>query len=827
MIPGPCVIRRESFACHRIASRRLAHHGSLALALLLALAPHHVRAQQAAAPAKQAEPAQTKSTTGEDDDAAEDEIVVTGQPMRGAAITKVPPVVTINATTIRALGAFDLREVFQAIAPEIGNGRDEPGRNDAARNEPTRNDAARSDSGQQTSTPVVLVNGQRIADFASIREFPPETVSRIEVFPEKVALEYGYGPDRRVVNVVLRSDYRALTLLGRFTAAPGNGRSIYRGKVNLVRIHANSYWALGADLVHQSPAYAATTLGTPGSTASVPDHTLLAQDDHLTLNAASTSEIGKTSAQFTARLDLDSLQSRPGLSVEDGALLAGQGAANLIAGPLYRRDQMVEAQTNATLNGKVGDWRWSFVGNLDEMTHVIHTTPAEGGDGFASFLLPSPGLLGSRCGMNDASCVSTTTRVASADTFFNGNLFVLPAGPVTSALRAGVSLTDLDSASLIDADRNRLQRGQESASVNLNAPLTSRGSALGAISLGLNGGVDGLSDFGALPTIGSTLEWSPVRPIDFLATFNHSRQAPTLLQLGEATLDTPDLRQFDFVTDTTTIVRQSTGGNGGLRAQTSDIASARLQVTPFRARDLTFSGEYSRERIHDPFAIVSAATAATLAALPQNFTRSATGYLAAVNLNPINFDHRDRQQLRFGLTFSTAFGATPPPGSRRPQRNQFQIALYDTWRLQDAIVLRSGQARLNLLDHDIIGNTGGTPDHEIELQTSLATRYWSLNLNADWQTPTSAYAGATRQDKLTFTQGILLAARLQINLTEQHWLVRRLPFLRGNLNLSAENLLGAHLRVRDANGTVPLAYSDDYLRPAGQTFRITLRKRFR
>jgi iron complex outermembrane receptor protein len=250
-------------------------------------------------------------------------------------------------------------------------------------------------------------------------------------------------------------------------------------------------------------------------------------------------------------------------------------------------------------------------------------------------------------------------------------------------------------------------------------------------------------------------------------------------------------------------------------------------VKPLRSSDLTLSAEYTRERTRNPILNISAATAATMAAFPDRYTTSAEGYLTSMDLGPVNGYRRDRQQVRWGLSYSTAFGAAWPAGAKAPGRDQFQIALYDTWRLQDDVVLRNDLPSLDLLGHDIISDQGGTPTHEIELQTSVSTRAWSVNANLDWQTDTSALAGIASQDRLTFSQGVQLGLKLQLNLEEQHWLIRRLPFLRGYLNISADNLLGAHTRVHDSSGGVPPAYSDDYLHPTGPTFRLTLRKHFR
>lgn len=793
-----------------------------ALFLLCSLSTGAAHAQDAApTPAPPSSGTQgsteTSAEAAEAAEEAQDQIVVTGRPQRGAVVTDVPAEVSLGAAAIRALGAADLKEVFDELAPEIKGGNSEPG--------------------AAPKTPIVLVNGQRIAAFTSIQDLPPEAVLRVEVFPEKVALQYGYGPGQSVVNVVLRSSYRALTLLGRDTLAPENWRGIYRAKVDLLRINENSHWNVDLDYRHLDPIYAGTTVAGPALTAAgdtnVPAHTLATQDDGLTISGATTSMIGQVTAELTGRLDLDALQSRPGLSDEDGDLLAAENLGNLATGPLSRIDRTVDAQTNLTLNGKLDGWRWSFIGNLDEKTRVTDTDVASTTDGMGAVLLPSPGLLGDRCHGTNAGCVSTTTRTAGGDLYLNGNLFSLPAGNVTAALRTGFAFSGIRSASPLaqqDIDRNRREG---SAQANLDFPITSADSAIGKLSIGLNGEAHAVSDFGTLSTIGSSLEWTPIKPVSILASFRREEQAPSLLQLDEAQLETPDLREYDFVQDSTAIVTRIEGGNADLKRQTSRIGNLRLQVHPIRTVDLALSAEYTIERTRNPIVDITAATTATMAAFPDRFTRSADGYLTGIDVSPVNLWRRDRQQLRWGLNYSTAFGSVRPgtggtgPGAKPPVRNQFQIALYDTWRLQDQAVLQDGQQSLNLLKGDLISDGGGTPQHELELQTTIATNAWSADVSADWQTPTTANSGSLAQDRLTYSQGIKLNMRLQINLTNQHWLTRRLPWLRGNLNLSADNLLGAHTKVHDSSGAVPSAYGESYLNPTGRTFRITLRKRFR
>jgi len=788
--------------------------GGRSAAFLLAVGLYAGTAQaQAVAVA----PKVSSADSADADDAADDAnnaIVVTGQRQRGSVATEVPAEVSIGPAAIRALGAADLDEVFQDLAPEI--------------------DTSGSGIARTAPAAVVLVNGQRIAGFSSVKDFPPEAIDRIEIFPEKVALQYGYGADQRVVNIVLRSRYHALTLLFRDTLAPDNWRGIYRAKLDLVHIDDNSHWNIDLDYRHADPIFAGSTLAaSPDDDGNTPKHTYATQDDHLTTSGSATRNIGGVAAELTGSLDLDAQQSRPGLSDEDGELLAGEGLSNLATGPLTRIDRTVEAQTALTLNGKIDTWHWSFIGRLDDTTRVTRTDPAADVPGLATILLPSPGLLGHRCDVGiDTDCVSTNTRTASGDFYLNGNLASLPAGSVTASLRTGFVFSGIRSDSPLAPQGTQRNRDEGNAQANLDFPITSHASPLGKISAGINGELRQLSDFGTLSTIGSTFEWSPIEPVDILATYSHQQDAPSLVQLDEGALATPDLREYDFVQDNTAIVQRIDGGNADLQRQTSQIEKLRLQVSPLRSVNLQLSAEYTMQRTRNPIASLSAATAAAMAAFPDRFTRNDDGYLTAIDVSPVNLDHRDQQQLRWGINYATPFGTAHSDLSangkpKPPARSQFQIALYHTWRFQDDVVLRQGQPKLNLLDGDLISDGGGTPTHQIELQTTVSTGAWSADVNAVWQSRTTADAGLLSQDRLTYSQGITLNLRLQLNLSDQVWLTRRIPWLRGNLNISADNLLGAHTKVHDSSGAVPLAFAQSYLNPTGRTFRLTLRKRFR
>ena len=55
--------------------------------------------------------------------------------------------------------------------------------------------------------PVVLLNGQRISSMREMRNIPPEAIKRMEILPEEVALRFGYRPDQRVMNFILKDNF--------------------------------------------------------------------------------------------------------------------------------------------------------------------------------------------------------------------------------------------------------------------------------------------------------------------------------------------------------------------------------------------------------------------------------------------------------------------------------------------------------------------------------------------------------------------------------------------------------------------------------------------
>lgn len=151
---------------------------------------------------------------------------------RGSVDTDIPPDVVLTSDEIMAYGASDISELLTYLEP-----------------------ITRSSSGRTDLQPVFLVNGRRISGFREIRGIPTEAIERTEVLPEAVAVQFGYRPEQRVVNFVLKADFRSTTyeLTGRVPTQ--GGRTTIEAEADLLRIAGANRWSLDLEYSRSTPLY--------------------------------------------------------------------------------------------------------------------------------------------------------------------------------------------------------------------------------------------------------------------------------------------------------------------------------------------------------------------------------------------------------------------------------------------------------------------------------------------------------------------------------------------------------------------------------------------
>lgn len=690
-----------------------------------------------------------------DEDFYGEEIIVTGSRPRGSVIGDVEPEIRLSPRDIRAFGASSIAELVEALSPQTGSTRGRGG----------------------GGGPVVLLNGRRISGFGEIRALPPEAIERVDILPEEAALAYGYRADQRVVNIVLRPRFRAVTAELEAGLATAGGRGSYEADVNILRIDDSGRWSVDIeyqradalfeserDLVQSAPSRpfalagnvaaapfggeidpalsalageTVTVAAVPASAGSAPPllsdfaaganrpavtdlgrfRTLLPATEQLNLaGTLSRTVFGDVPLTVTARLGLSGSESRLGLPQAtlivpaDNPFSPFAGDVALFryadsAGPLVRESDGRTARLGVGMNGDILPWRWTFTAAWEHSRNVSRTgtgfdlaglqSRLDAGDPALNPFAPLPaGTLAAR--PDDRSRSASQTGEARA--VFNGPLLRLPAGRVNATVAASADYRAIDSetrrAGLVQA--RDLSRSRAGLRANLDVPLAGRRegvlAAIGDLSANFNAEIEHFSDFGALRTFGAGLRWEPVERVNLAFSLTDEDGAPSMQQLGDPVLLTPNVRVFDFVRGETVDISRLEGGNPELLADNRRTLNLRLSARPFRERDLSLTANYTNSRTINPIASFPTATAEIEAAFPDRFERDAEGRLLRIDARPLNFARAERQDLRWGFNFSTPFGpqaptpamraawreragrradgAPPPEGGERPPRPQ-------------------------------------------------------------------------------------------------------------------------------------------------------------
>jgi outer membrane receptor protein involved in Fe transport len=141
------------------------------------------------------------------------------------------------------------------------------------------------------------------------------------------------------------------------------------------------------------------------------------------------------------------------------------------------------------------------------------------------------------------------------------------------------------------------------------------------------------------------------------------------------------------------------------------------------------------------------------------------------------------------------------------------------------VTIRTGLPKLDYLNGDAAGSTGGTPRHLVEAQGGYYNNGLGARLSANWRSGT--HVDSSDGNDLDFSPLATFDLRLFANLGERFDLVSKHPWLRGtSLRFEVDNLFDAKPKVRDASGEVPFNYQPDLLDPLGRTISISIRKLF-
>ena len=844
----------------------------LALASIANTAPADAIQQQ---PEPAHAPQQESSQTIDDDSFDLGTISAVTSSRRGAALGGYEPEVVLDAEQLKAYGAGTIEELMTLLEP-----------------------LTRSSRG---GSPVFLVNGRRISGFQEIRGIPPEAIERTEILPEDTALSYGYSADQRVVNFVLKQDFRSVAFQAQAKRPDRGGRTQTELETNIVRIGGTQRWTFDFEYNADSPLYETER----NIERTVQDGVVgVTSDDLLAYQSLNARRRGyEASGSYkrdlengigltvSGKIDHNNRLSYLGLPGVQAILPSTSPFSPYAddvniqrvigsAGPLSRESDSLNANINALADGYAGEWRWTVSGGLKRSE--TDTTTGRGysnvpfAAGVQAGTLDPFGDLSNLTRNPDDKAKSINTS-ANIEGVINGTLWQAPAGALISTFKAGFDTQKQEAENLrngVFSDRS-LSRDRFSASGNFNLPLINSDmeglGKFGTLSANLNLQAEDLSDFGGLHKWTAGLNWAPVEVVSFTASYASEQSAPSMAQLNDPTLPTPNVPIYDFATGQSVIITRVEGGNSGLSSEDKSVLRLGVNWKPLAEKDLRFTANYTRTDTDGVIASFPIITPEIEAALPERFTR-VDGVLTEIDARPLNFDNSLKEEIRWGLNFSSAFGkpnvaATARPseasrpegasgarpagegpragggapsgaprmgagggrgaggrgGNMLPGQGRFNVSLYHTYRLTDELTIRQGLPTIDLLDGGATGSRGGQSRNELQLQTGVFRNGMGGFLNANWSEGTRI-SGGTNGD-LNFSDIATVNLNLFADLGQRTKWVEKYPWLTGSrISIGIENLFDDRIKVTDAQGQTPPAYQPDYIDPMGRTFRINFRK---
>jgi len=549
---------------------------------------------------------------------------------------------------------------------------------------------------------------------------------------------------------------------------------------------------------------------------------------------------------------------------------------------MTRDTDALNGKAAALLDGYLGEWRYSVTGTYDRAESESTT-----GRGFNAAAIqtrlnagdPTLNPFGDLPREQLTALTDTSRSVTSGGNLegvLNGSLWEGPAGKLQSTIKFGLDTRSLESESRRSGvfAESELSRDRAYGSASLTVPIASRSrevlAGLGDLSLNFNAGYDEVSDFGGLTAVGLGANWAPREQISFVVSYNDEHGAPTIQQLNDPVVSTPNTPVFDFRTGQTVNVTRIDGGNPDLTSDNRQVAKIGVNLRPFSARDLSFSSNYTWSRTDDAITAFPTITPDLEAALPERFVRDAAGNLISFDARALNYTRAERQDLRTGFNYSRAFGKPtpgaagrpgarpggpggggmmimsgaggPPPGGgggggmrfgggpggrgggMQPGQGRFNLSIYHTYRFQDEIVIRDGLPVLDQLNGAATSARGGTPKQEVQVQAGVFRNGFGGFMNANWREGTFVDGGTSGSD-LFFSGQTTVNLNLFADLSSRAGLIAKAPWLKGSrINLGVENLFDTRLEVSSASGTLPLNYQPDFLDPQGRVVRISFRK---
>jgi len=581
------------------------------------------------------------------------QIIVSGARLRGQLDVEQAPLLELTEEDIAAEGVASIADLVTQIQNQTGSAR-----------------------GRGGGRPVILVNGIRPGNFRELFQYPPEALAKVEVFPEEVAQRFGFPPDRRVINLILKDNYSSREIEFEFEGPARGGQFVNEQEFGYLKI-ANggrlnfNFTANDASLLTEDERDIIQTPGSTSDLASDPGQaefrSLLPDTRSLETNLSWARAYLDSGITVSANASYDRSDSRS-LDGLNTVTLTDAGGESLIRtfgedDPLERRTASDTFSLAGSLSKPVNAFRLTSTvdSSLSESTTEIDNRfdTSEFEQAALDGTLALDGVLPSGAEAGFETAFSRTMNANNLTTL-RGPLADLPGGELLATFDVGFNWNRIESTDTRTLQEVQLTRGDFQTGANLVVPITSRrngfADALGSFTLNAQIGLQELSDFGSLGDYNASLNWEPLEGLDLSATYIFREVAPDLASLGNPQVTNLNVPVFDFVNGETVLADVTTGGNPDLQAQTQrDWKFAVNWRLPF-IDGTRFTIEYIRNRSDDVTSGFPQITQAIEDAFPDRVTRDEFGTLIAVDRRAVNFAETRADRLQFRLSTRGSFG---------------------------------------------------------------------------------------------------------------------------------------------------------------------------
>lgn len=691
-----------------------------------------------------------------DDPVRVDDVEVRGR--RGAA--RVPPETELNGAEIDALGAWDVGEVLSRLSETLGVGE----------------------------TPMVIINGKRVANSAVFSDFPPGALMRAEVLPPEAGSLYGGAPGQRVVNLVLQRRFSSHD--GRMSGSrpTQGGTSSLSADLRRSGIVNENTHQMGLRISRDTALRAEERdRALPGEGPEAGAVTLRPRGDAVSANAAMTRALGEWSSAFSLNA-----QARESRSV---AHLAGGIIEN------HRR--------NESLGGAVG-LSGTLIG-WDLQANLSGQASRSQEDGFTDTRNESRSI-----GLN-----SSASRT----------LIELPAGPVVANLSGNLmgsrARIDRNQVRTTTSFETRETRGSFAVPLSKAGSETVMGRMIGDLQATLGGGLRE-SSAGDGDELNGGLAWTPREKFRLNAIWSVSSDSVSDLQRIEPLYYGTPRVVFDFRAGEAVEIVPILGGNPDLRPPRSERLALTAAVGPFTSWGLSGNLGYQRAESTDGIGSLPELTEDVEAAFPDRFQRDAEGRLISIDYRPMNLS----SSLAEGLTSSLNFNLPRPTGPAASEATVLRVALSYSVQLSNSLSLLAGGSDLNRMK----GDGGGVSGQDARIMLDARRGRWGVNATTRWQDGyrsrrTSGVDGPGDLITEPFTTvDLKFSFQMTSSSTRALQNGEEGPPRRRNggiqVNFEVENLFDARPGAHLGNGLPAPGYGRDIQDPIGRMVRLTLQRRF-